>query len=78
MALDEAAADPETRSLAGAWHRAEAYHFWLLAHRQLYAGNVDGAMRTALHLRSFDDVLKANTSPLLNLNCNISAYLREW
>ncbi|KAL0027242.1 hypothetical protein WJX77_006308 [Trebouxia sp. C0004] len=40
-----------------AWHGAQAYHFWLLAHRQLYAGNTDAAMRTALHLRKYDDVL---------------------
>lgn len=36
-----------------AWHGALAYHFWLLAHRQLYAGNTDAAMRTALHLRKY-------------------------
>jgi len=29
----------------------------LLAHRQLYSGNVDLAMRTALHLRDYEDVL---------------------
>jgi WD repeat-containing protein 35 len=40
-----------------AWRGAEAYHFWLLAHRQLYNGNVDLAMRTALHLRDYEDVL---------------------
>lgn len=40
-----------------AWRGAEAYHFWLLAHRQLYAGNVDLAMRTALHLRAYEDLL---------------------
>ena len=37
--------------LVQAWHGAEAYHFWLLAHRHLYAGNTHAAMRTALHLR---------------------------
>jgi len=36
-----------------AWHGAQAYHFWLLAHRQLYEGNTDAAMRTALHLRKY-------------------------
>jgi WD repeat-containing protein 35 len=39
------------------WRGAEAYHFWLLAHRQLYSGNVDLAMRTALHLRDYEDIL---------------------
>ena len=38
-------------SLVNAWHGAQAYHYWLLAHRHLYAGNTDAAMRTALHLR---------------------------
>ena len=38
-------------SLVNAWHGAQAYHFWLLAHRHLYSGNTDAAMRTALHLR---------------------------
>jgi hypothetical protein len=45
-----AAQDAETtggaegaRTLDNAWHGAEAIHFLLLAHRQLYAGNVDGA-----------------------------------
>lgn len=32
------------------WRGAEAYHFWLLAHRQLYSGNVDLALRTALQV----------------------------
>ncbi|KAL3151657.1 hypothetical protein ABBQ38_012645 [Trebouxia sp. C0009 RCD-2024] len=44
--------------LVNAWHGAQAYHYWLLAHRHLYAGNTDAAMRTALHLRKYDDVLE--------------------
>lgn len=39
--------------LVNAWHGAQAYHYWLLAHRHLYAGNTDAAMRTALHLRKY-------------------------
>lgn len=46
-----------TQGMDSAWHGAEAYHFWLLAHRQLYSGNVDLAMRTALQLRNYEDVL---------------------
>ena len=42
-----------TVPLMKAWHGAQAYHFWLLAHRHLYAGNTDAAMRTALHLRKY-------------------------
>ena len=47
----------ESKGLDSAWRGAEAYHFWLLAHRQLYAGNVDLAMRTALNLRDYEDIL---------------------
>jgi WD repeat-containing protein 35 len=58
MTLEAAAASgPGGSGLDNAWHGAEAYHFWLLAHRQLYGGDPDGAMRTALHLRQYDDVL---------------------
>ena len=45
------AAGPGPGSLSSAWHCTQAHHFWLLAHRHLYAGNMDAAMRTALHLR---------------------------
>jgi hypothetical protein len=40
-----------------AWRGAEASHFWMLAHRQLYSGDAQAAMRTALNLRRFDGVL---------------------
>lgn len=33
-----------------AWHGAEAYHFWLLAHRELYASHYDQAMK--VHIRA--------------------------
>ena len=39
------------------WHGAEAYHFLLLAHRQLYASEFDAAMKTALRLTQYEDVL---------------------
>lgn len=40
------------------WHHAEAYHFYLLAHTQLQAGHADAAMKTALILRDYEDVLE--------------------
>lgn len=40
-----------------AWRGAEASHFWMLAHRQLYDGAPHAALRTALSLRRFDGVL---------------------
>ncbi|KAI1284858.1 WD repeat-containing protein 35 [Halotydeus destructor] len=39
------------------WKGAEAYHLWLLAQRQLYDGYLDAAMRTALHLRDYEDFI---------------------
>ncbi len=60
MTLEAAAMDGggPGGGLDSPWRGAEAYHFWLLAHRQLYSGNVDLAMRTALHLREYEDLLE--------------------
>ncbi|KAJ3116200.1 WD repeat-containing protein 35 [Nowakowskiella sp. JEL0407] len=46
-----------TRFLDNAWRGAEAYHFYLLAQRQLYTGNFLGAVQTALHLREYEDMI---------------------
>ena len=39
------------------WRGACAYHFYLLAQRQYYSGNLEDAIKTATHLRSFDDII---------------------
>ena len=44
-------------TLDNAWKGAEAYHFLMLCQRQLYEGFVDAAMKTALHLRDYEDIL---------------------
>lgn len=36
----------DTRIIDNAWRGAEAYHFFLLAQRQLYEGNREASMRT--------------------------------
>ncbi|CAG2104311.1 unnamed protein product [Medioppia subpectinata] len=41
------------------WKGAEAYHFLILCQRQLYDGYFDSAMKTALHLRDFEDFIDA-------------------
>jgi len=46
-----------SRTLDNAWHGAEAFHLYLLAQRQMYAGMVDQAMRSALLLPLYEDVL---------------------
>ncbi|CAJ0945040.1 unnamed protein product, partial [Mesorhabditis belari] len=47
----------ESRMIDNAWRGAEAYHFFMLAQRQLYRGNADAAMKTAYYLIDFDDIL---------------------
>lgn len=39
------------------WHCAEAYHFMLLAQRQLRSGLMHSAVLTSLRLRNYEDVL---------------------
>jgi WD repeat-containing protein 35 len=53
MTLDAADSD-KTNNMENAWHGAEAYHFWILAHQQLYASSFDAACRTALLLSEFE------------------------
>lgn len=47
----------EARVVDQSWRGAEAYHFLMLCQRQLYEGFVDAAMKTALNLREYEDVL---------------------
>ncbi|XP_061599596.1 WD repeat-containing protein 35 [Cololabis saira] len=56
--LEEDATSP-ARVLDQAWRGAGAYHYFLLAQRQLYAGCTDHATRTALHLCEYEDIIPA-------------------
>merc|ERR1719446_1894903 len=47
------------KSLDNAWKGAEAFHFLMLAQRQLYAGKYTDAMRTSLRLREYKSNLDA-------------------
>ena len=42
----------------GAWRGAAAYHFYMLAQRQLYSGALDSAMKSAIKLCEYDDILE--------------------
>lgn len=44
--LEEDATSADRRIVDNAWRGAEAYHFFLLAQRQLYDGYLENAMRT--------------------------------
>mmetsp|Transcript_25500 Transcript_25500/g.48224 ORF Transcript_25500/g.48224 Transcript_25500/m.48224 type:complete len:1215 (+) Transcript_25500:126-3770(+) len=59
MTLDAASSGDGPGGMENAWHGAEAYHFWLLAHQQLYDGNFDAARRISLLLSEFEDVFDA-------------------
>jgi WD repeat-containing protein 35 len=63
--------------LEEAWHGAEAYHFFLLAQRQLYGGpgQLEMAMKTALRLTEYEDVLDAKEIySLVALACFYNKY----
>lgn len=47
----------ENKSLDNAWRGAEAYHLFLLAHRQLYFRRLEEALQTSLKLREYEDIL---------------------
>jgi WD repeat-containing protein 35 len=48
-----------SRALDSAWHSAAGVHFFMLAQRQLYAGDPASALLTAGCLSSYEDVLPA-------------------
>ncbi|CAG0916326.1 unnamed protein product [Notodromas monacha] len=53
----QVAAPYQVSLLENPWRGAEAYHFFLMAQRQLYEGYVDAAMKTALVVRGYEDFL---------------------
>ena len=55
--MEQDSATGNDKSLALSWKGAEAYHFLLLAQRQLYNGYPQEAMRTALRLREYEQIL---------------------
>lgn len=44
--LEEDVLSSTNRFADNAWRGAEAYHFFILAQRQLYKGSVDAALKT--------------------------------
>lgn len=45
------------KTMNNAWHGAEAYHFFMLAQRQLYQQDIESALTTSLRLQAYDDTL---------------------
>jgi len=48
-----------SKAFGNAWRGAAAYHFYMLALRQFYDESLDAAMKTAIKLLEYDDVLNA-------------------
>ncbi|KAM6355755.1 WD repeat-containing protein 35 isoform 3-T3 [Podargus strigoides] len=57
--LEEDVLSATNRFADNAWRGAEAYHFFILAQRQLYKGSLDAALKTALHLVDYEDIIPA-------------------
>ena len=47
-----------SKAFGNAWRGAVAYHYYMLAHRQLYGGKTDAAMKTSIKLCEYDDILE--------------------
>mmetsp|Transcript_8487 Transcript_8487/g.12312 ORF Transcript_8487/g.12312 Transcript_8487/m.12312 type:complete len:122 (+) Transcript_8487:285-650(+) len=45
------------RILDSAWRGAAAYHYHMLAHRQLYVGQAESAMYSSIRCSEYEDVL---------------------
>jgi len=54
---EDAAAISDTKLIDNAWRGAEAYHFYLLAQRQLYDGHAEKAFATAQTLTLYEDIM---------------------
>ena len=74
MSFDQAADGNSV--MEGSWRGAEAYHFLLLAHRQLYDGQLEYARRTSLVLQNFEDLL--NPVELYSLIATSSYYSKYY
>jgi len=49
------------RALESPWRGCEAYHLYLLSQRQLYEGHYEQAMKTAIRLQDYEDILDIQT-----------------
>jgi len=57
MMAEDSTTQAQTRMIDTAWRGAEAFHFFLLAQRQLYAREYAACLQTAMVLVEYDDVL---------------------
>eukprot|EP00727_Mastigamoeba_balamuthi_P004271 m51a1_g13841 hypothetical protein (1211) ;mRNA; r:520608-525261 len=55
--MTDAATTSKDKILEMGWRGAEAYHFLMLAHSQLYSGKIDACMKTSIRLTEYEDIL---------------------
>ena len=51
----------DTQLIDNVWRPAEAYHFYILSQRQFKSNNSEGALRSALTLTEYEDILPVQT-----------------
>lgn len=61
MTHDQETGFSGAKVLDNAWRGAAAFHYFLLAHRQLYGGQYDAAKFTAIRLAEFEDIIDRPT-----------------
>jgi len=72
------AAVGKSKVLDAPWKGAEALHFYLLAHRQLYDGDVEAAMRTSIRLADYEEILELkDIYSLIGLTTFYNKHYRE-
>eukprot|EP00039_Didymoeca_costata_P008719 m.115408 g.115408 ORF g.115408 m.115408 type:complete len:1163 (+) comp14202_c1_seq1:133-3621(+) len=57
MVAEDSTTPEQTRMIDTAWRGAEAFHYFLLAQRQLYSGRHADSLRTAMVLIEYDDII---------------------
>lgn len=54
---EDASAMSDTKLIDNAWRGAEAYHYYLLAQKQLHQGHIDRAFITSQALTLYEDIM---------------------
>jgi WD repeat-containing protein 35 len=55
------------------WRGAEAYHYYILAQKQFYEGQIESSVITALYLRNYEDIIDPEIIYNLLVVCSIHA-----
>ncbi|KAJ4459772.1 putative WD40 repeat protein [Paratrimastix pyriformis] len=62
MLSDDITTTGADKKLDTVWRGAEAYHFLILAQRQLYGGDLEAALRTSIRLQEYEDLIDPRTA----------------